>query len=171
VVLADLIDFHRREEKPLWWRMFDRAKAASEELRDDPGCIEGIQAIGSPVTEKQSLAQTYRFDPSQECKPAAGEKSRVMFTHNLEAKLTLSALDTSKGGLQLKVSKKVLNGKFWGAFPRHGSLLPDEFVSPAGIPDALAAVAAKPLSEQLHAPVAALLNRLPPFCDAVTNSR
>src|SRR6185437_8426261 len=27
IVLADLIDFHRREEKPMWWRMFDRAKA------------------------------------------------------------------------------------------------------------------------------------------------
>ena len=52
VVLADLIDFHRREEKPMWWRMFDRAEATPEELRDDPGCIEGVQAVGSPAAEK-----------------------------------------------------------------------------------------------------------------------
>jgi uncharacterized protein len=162
VVLADLIDFHRREEKPMWWRMFDRAKATPEELRDDPGCIQGVQATGAPTPEKQSLVQSYIFDPSQECKLAAGEKSRVMFTHNLEAKFTLFALDASRGGLQLKISKKALNERFEGAFPRHGSLLPDEFVSPAGIPDALNAVAAKHLSEQLHAPVAALLNRVPP---------
>ena len=90
----------------MWWRMFDRAKATSEELRDDPGCIEGIQAIGSPAPEKQSLVQAYRFDPSQECKLAAGDRSKVMFTHNLEAKFTLLTLDTSRGELQLKIGKK-----------------------------------------------------------------
>ena len=74
VVLADLIDFHRREEKPMWWRMFDRAAAMPDELRDDAGCIEGVQAVGSPAPEKQSLVQTYRFDPAQECKLAAGGK-------------------------------------------------------------------------------------------------
>ncbi len=162
VVLADLIEFHRREEKPMWWRMFDRAQATAEELRDDPGCIEGVQAVGSPTPEKLSLVQAYRFDPSQECKLAAGDRSRVMFAHNLEAKFTLSALDASVGELQLKVGKKGLNEKFGGAFPKQGSLLPDEFVSAAGIPDALAAVATRHLSKTLHAPVAALLNRVPP---------
>ena len=162
VVLADLIDFHRREEKPMWWRMFDRAQATAEELRDDPGCIEGIQAIGSPAIEKQSLVQTYRFDPSQECKLAAGDRSRMMFTYNLEAKFMLSALDTSKGELQLKIGKKTLNEKFGGAFPQHGSLLPDEYVPAAAIQAALTEVAVKHLSKNLHAPVAALLNRVPP---------
>ena len=162
VVLADLIDFHRREAKPMWWRMFDRAKVTDEDLRDDPGCIQGVQAVGEPESEKKSLLQNYVFDPSQECKLAASKRSRVMFSHNLETKFTLSALDTSQGSLQLKVSEKLLDENFGGEFPNHGSLLPDEFVSPAGIPDALTAVAARHLSEQLHAPVAALLNRLPP---------
>jgi len=162
VVLADLIDFHRREEKPMWWRMFDRATATSEELRDDPGCIEGIQAVGSPTTEKQSFVQTYRFDPSQECKLAAGDRSKVMFAHNLEAKFTLSMLDASEGELQLKIGKKGLTEKFGGAFPRLGSLLPDEYVSAAAIQAALTEVAARHLSKSLHAPVAALLKRAPP---------
>ena len=26
-VLGDLIEFHRREDKPLWWKMFDRDQA------------------------------------------------------------------------------------------------------------------------------------------------
>ena len=47
-VLADVIDFHRREEKPMWWRMFDRAEATPEALRDDPGCIEGVEADRTP---------------------------------------------------------------------------------------------------------------------------
>ena len=129
VILSDLIEFHRREEKPIWWRMFDRAAATPDELRDDSGCIEGISAVGSPVVDKQSLVQTYQFDSSQECKLAAGEKSKVMFSHNLEPKLTLTQLDVVSGELKLKLSKKALGEKFGGAFPDHGSLLGYEYVS------------------------------------------
>ncbi|MCE3225240.1 MAG: uncharacterized protein K0S58_3420 [Nitrospira sp.] len=161
-VLAHVIDFHRREEKPMWWRMFDRAEATPETLRDDPACIEGVMAIGAPVPDKQSFVQTYRFDPSQECKLAAGDNSKVMFTHNLDAKLTLSSLDASAGRLELKLGKKSINEKFGGTFPQQGSLLPHEHVSATVIQTALADVAARHLSHQLHAPVAALLNRVPP---------
>jgi predicted RecB family nuclease len=161
-VLSDLIDFHRREAKPIWWRMFDRAVATPEELRDDPGCVEGVAAFGTAVTEKQSLVQAYKFDPSQECKLAAGEKSKVMFSYNLVAKFSLVSLDTAKGELRLKLGKKTLTEKFGGAFPKSGSLLQDEFVPPGEIPDALAAVAEKELANALHPPVRALLNRAAP---------
>lgn len=162
VALANLIDFHRREEKPMWWRMFDRAAATSDVLRDDPACIDGVQATESPMPDKQSLVQAYRFDPFQECKLAASDKSRVMFTHNLEAKLTLSALDISAGTLELKIGKKGLNEKLGGAFPPRGSLLPDEYVSAKTIQDALADVASRHLSNQLHLSVNALFKRVPP---------
>ena len=160
VVLADLLNFHRREEKPMWWKMFDRAKATPEELRDDPGCIEGVRAVGSPSPEKQSLVQEYRFDADQECKLAA--EDRVMFAHNLEAKLTLTELDLSTGHLRLKLGRKGLTEKFAGAFPQMGSLIPDEYVSAAPIQAALSEVAAGHLSNRLHSPVAALLNRETP---------
>ena len=162
VVLSDLIDFHRREEKPMWWRMFDRALATSEELHYDSGCIEGVKAVGSPVTEKQSLLQKYQFDPAQECKLAASDKSRVMFNFNLEAKFSLTALDISDGSLEIKIGKKTLMDKFAGVFPKQGSLIPDEFVPAAVIQAALTDVAAKHLSNTLNAPAAALLNRIAP---------
>ncbi|MBP7948877.1 MAG: TM0106 family RecB-like putative nuclease [Verrucomicrobiales bacterium] len=162
VVLADLIDFHRREEKPMWWRMFDRAVATPDVLRDDAGCIEGVQAVGSPVVEKQSLVQEYRFDPAQECKLAAGDKSDVMFTHNLDAKFKLVELDVSSGRLVLKIGRKSLIDKLGGAFPSQGSLLPYEYVPAQAIQAAVTEVAARHLSGNLHAPVSALLNRVPP---------
>jgi len=161
-VFADLIDFHRREEKPMWWRMFDRASATPEERRDDPGCIEGVQAVGSPAPEKQSFIQQYRFDPAQECKLAADDNTKAMFSHKLKAKFTLAQLDSSVGSLGLKISKKVLKEKFDGAFPQQGALLPDEYVPAAVIQVALTEVAVRHLSGQLHAPVAALLNRVAP---------
>lgn len=160
LVLADLIEFHRREQKPVWWRMFDLAQAEPDALRDDPGCIQGISAVGTPESEKQSLVQRYRFDPAQECKLDTDDK--VMFAHQLEAKFTLAELDAGAGDLRLKIGRKTIDGKFGGAFPAHGSLIPDEVVPPAGIPNALAEVAAGHLSQKLHAPASALLTRSAP---------
>ena len=158
-VLADLIDFHRREEKPMWWRMFDRAEATADELRDDSGCIQGVKAVGSPTTEKQSQIQTYQFDPSQECKLAADGRTTVMFSHNIDGKFTLTALDIENGTLQLKIGNKSLKEKFGGSFPQRGSLIQYEYVPAAAIQAALTEVAVKHLSKELHAPVSALLER------------
>ena len=169
ITLADLLDFHRREEKPMWWRMFDRAMATAEELRDDSGCIEGLRAVGFPVTEKQSQVQTYRFDPSQECKLAADGKTTVMFTHNLEGKFTLTALDLSGGTLQLKIGNKSLNEKFGGSFPRQGSIIPSEYVPATSIQAALTAVGLKHLTGDLHAPVVALFDRVAPAATLQTS--
>jgi uncharacterized protein len=85
-----------------------------------------------------------------------------MFSFNLEAKLRLVELDASAGTLALKIGKKGLEDKFGGAFPQQGSLLPYEYVPAQSIQLALAEVAAKQLNGQLHAPVSALLNRVPP---------
>ncbi|WNM57870.1 TM0106 family RecB-like putative nuclease [Candidatus Nitrospira allomarina] len=170
LILADVVDFHRREEKPMWWRMFDRATATPEELRDDPACLQGICAVGPPMPEKLSLVQEYRFDPSQECKLTSGDKSKVMFTHNLDAKFTLLELDTSTGSLSLKIGKKALSEKFLGAFPSQGSLLPDEHVSATAIQLALTEVVTRHLSRNLNAPVTALLNRMPPVTPLQQNS-
>ena len=160
LVLADLIEFHRREQKPVWWRMFDRASATAEALHDDPACIEGVQASGVATPQNRSLVQAYSFDPLQECKLGAGDT--VLFTHNLEAKFTLAAIQLAEGQLQLKISQSALTEKSGGAFPKQGSILRDEFVSPRDIPKALAEVAAAQLAESLHPPVAALLNRVAP---------
>jgi uncharacterized protein len=159
--LAELVDFHRREQKPMWWRMFDRADATADELRDDPGCIEGVTADGSPATEKQSLVQTYNFDPAQECKLAVGDRTQVMFAHNLQ-KMTLASLDLERGVLQLKISRKGLNEKFDGRFPVQGSLLPDEFVNAEVIQTALADAAEAHLGGALCASATALLSRRVP---------
>ncbi|MCA9468965.1 MAG: AAA family ATPase, partial [Nitrospira sp.] len=98
----------------------------------------------------------------QECKLAAGDKSKVMFTHNLQAKFTLVELDASTGSLRLKIGKKGLNEKCAGAFPQQGSLLPDEHVPATPIQTALTEVVAGHLSGNLRSSVAALLNRVPP---------
>jgi predicted RecB family nuclease len=160
VVLGDLVDYHRREAKPTWWRMFDRAEATDDVLRDDPACIEGMMADGPCGTEQRSLVQRYRFDPSQECKIDVGDT--VMFTHNLSANFRVTAIDPDRGEVTLKIGKKTLDDKCEGKFPGRGSVLRNEFVAAGTIPDALFDVASQHLSGTLHAPVKSLLERSVP---------
>ena len=160
VVLGDLVDFHRRELKPMWWKMFDRADASAEELRDDSGCIEGLKAVGDCVAEKKSFLQKYTFDPSQECK--LGTDDRIMFTHNLDAGFAIASIDLDLGELTLKIGKKSLEDKCQGKFPSNGSILKNEYVNPGEIPDALFDIASQQLTNHLHPPVKSLLERLTP---------
>jgi predicted RecB family nuclease len=160
LVIGDLLDFHRREQKPMWWRMFDRAFSTHDELRDDPACIEGMEKQGKPEIEKKSLVQRYTFDPSQELKIGADDS--VMFTHNLNASFKVVAIDGVQGELKLKISQKGLKEKCLGAFPESGSVLRDEFVNAEPIPAALLQVGGEQLSGTLHPPIAALLQRVPP---------
>lgn len=160
VVLGDLVDFHRRELKPMWWKMFDRADASAEELRDDSGCIEGLKAVGDCVAEKKSFLQKYTFDPSQECK--LGPDDRISFTHNLDASFAIASIDLDLGELTLKIGKKGLEDKCQGEFPSKGSILKNEYVSPGEIPDALFDIASQQVTNDLHPPVKSLLERLTP---------
>lgn len=170
LILADVLDFHRRDDKPMWWRMFDRAVSTPEELRDDSGCIEGVTAEGYPAKEKSSLVQTYRFDPRQECKLAGGDKKRVMFTHDINAKLNLPYLDIETGVLKLKLAERSLKEKFDGVFPPRGSLQPDEFVSPEAMQLALTEIGKRHLAGALPPCVRAFLTRQPPQ-DAVARGQ
>lgn len=162
LTIADLVDFHRREEKPVWWRMFDRAEADSEELRDDQDCIASVVAVGQPYSVKQSLVQEYRFDPSQECRLTGSGTATMLFTHALEVGFILVSIDLAKGRLELKIGKKTLDSKLGGVFPVSGSLLPVEHVSAGPIQVALAEVAATSLSGELPGSTAGLLVRQAP---------
>jgi AAA domain len=167
-VLGDLIDFHRREDKPVFWRMFDRDTFTAAELRDDPCCVEGIRAVGAPIICKRSLIQTYRYDPSQDCKLQAGDDCEVMFCGALETSFTLVEIDHDHGELRLRKGLKSLTSQCNGEFPAFGSILPYEVISKKPIPDALAAVAEKHLHGNLNVAATALLSRVAPALTLAT---
>jgi predicted RecB family nuclease len=161
LVLADLVGFHRREDKPMWWRMFDRAASTTEELKYDSGCIGGVRRDGLPWDEKRSQLQAYNFE-TQECKLRAGEKSKVMFTFNLDAKPTLCELDLTSERLVLKFGNGSVVNHFGGSWPERGDLIADEFVNAKPLATALAEIAERHLGGSLDGPVANLLARRAP---------
>src|SRR5262249_5124088 len=73
---AHLVDYHRREGKPVWWWFFARLEASPEELLEDAESIGGLEPVGEPEqVTKQSKAWTFVF-PAQETKLRAGQDVR-----------------------------------------------------------------------------------------------
>ena len=64
--LAQLLQFHRREEKAAWWDFFRVANLSGEERLEEPSALAGLAFVG-PVDGKGRLP-THRYTfPPQEC--------------------------------------------------------------------------------------------------------
>ena len=66
-LLAQLIDYHRREAKPQYWEWFNHLSLDDDELIDDTHTIGGLELVGDPVPDKRSFVYTLSF-PDQDHK-------------------------------------------------------------------------------------------------------
>src|SRR6266516_3184695 len=66
-LLAQLLEYHRREEKPQWWSYFNNRLLDPDELIENAETIGGLELVGEPVPVKKSLEYTVSF-PAQEHK-------------------------------------------------------------------------------------------------------
>jgi len=157
-----MVEFHRREDKPLWWAMFDRHAMTEEELSADLNCLGGLRRTTAPPESiKQSVGFWYTFDPDQDTKLEVG--SRCFFAHDLTAKTEIHRLDRDRGRLCLKFGRAKLKQLPDGMPPEHLSLIPDEQV-PAKVIVASISETAKTWLETKHLPpaLADFLLRRPP---------
>src|SRR5437764_1640302 len=69
---AQLLDYHDRERKPVWWAFFDRVEMTPEELIEDSEAIGGLVVTGGPEPVKKSQAWTFTY-PAQEHKLGQGQ--------------------------------------------------------------------------------------------------
>jgi len=78
-----LLDFHRRADKPLWWAMFSRQDMAEDELVEDIDCLAGLtqDSANPPRQEKRSIVYTCLF-PEQETKLKSGDGAVCVDTLN-----------------------------------------------------------------------------------------
>ena len=74
--LAYCLEFHRRESKPTFWRLFERLGLSHIELIDDLHCLANCHRTQrEPFKHKpraRKLAYEYNFDPTQEFNGAQG---------------------------------------------------------------------------------------------------
>lgn len=163
--LSDLINFHRREEKPSWWRFFDLAKKLPEELRDEADCVAELKAVGEPTPrpKSRSLFQNYEFDPEQECRISSDKEKEVVFQADRNTNFKLLDIDYKAGELTLKATPSLLNkSAFDGSFPAEGSIIEKPPSLNRTLQAALFSIGQAYLSGSSDGPMDTFLSRTPP---------
>jgi predicted RecB family nuclease len=62
-LLAQLLEWHRREDKSEWWEYFRLCKLSDDELQEDNTALGGLVYIGEVDRIKRSIVHRYRFPP------------------------------------------------------------------------------------------------------------
>jgi uncharacterized protein len=71
-LLANILDWHRREEKAVWWEYFRLADLAAEDLLDERAGLSGLTFAGNAGGTAKAPIHLYRFVP-QETELRGGE--------------------------------------------------------------------------------------------------
>ena len=102
-LLAQLLDYHRREDRPDWWAYFARLEATDEELFEDLEAITGLSEIPGcpPQAVKKSLVYTLAF-PAQEHKLQPGP----VVDPRTGRTCTLVDVDDSAGRLRVSIGPR-----------------------------------------------------------------
>lgn len=127
--LAWLLEFHKRENKPTWWRLYDRLGLTEIDLHDDMDCLVGlVRTKREPFLHKpraRNQSYEYSFDINQ---PFKGQSKSFYVLGEEGLKLNTVSLDPDEGKICLQ-SKE--------APPNRVTLVPDQFVNPSPIPNAI----------------------------------
>ena len=132
-LLAELLWFHQRSQKPQWWALFDRQTWTDEELIEDAESLGGLVLAGVG-TEKRSLLATYNFPP-QDTKLKEGDRPRIALT--LEPAGSIVELDIDDGRVVLKRAANK------GEHPAEASLSPGQLIDQSVMERALLEMATR----------------------------
>ncbi|MGI8974590.1 MAG: DEAD/DEAH box helicase [Gaiella sp.] len=103
VLLSRLLDYHRREARPVWWQFFARRGATPEALMERDGDAIGALELVSRGEEGERVTFTF---PAQQHKLAEGEG--VFDPLELTYAGQLQELDDERGRLVLQLAKAAL---------------------------------------------------------------
>ena len=142
-LLANLSLYHKRENKPVFWRLFDRLSSTDEELEDDLDSFGSLTATGKIIDiTSRSRGFEYTFNPNQDTKLKQGDQARVAQDENLT--VTIHRLDIETSSCILKSTATEL--------PNFLSLVPFKVVNPGVIEDSIRSIAKNYLQKGIISP-------------------
>jgi uncharacterized protein len=94
-LLAHLLDYHQREERPQWWEYFFHLGLDDEELVANRRTLGGLVPAGEPVREKQSWWYPFTFEPQEHRIHGGGVDARTERSFDVE-------VDDEHGTLRLR---------------------------------------------------------------------
>ncbi len=160
-LLAQLLNWHRREDKSSWWRYFRLANELTDEERlEEPDTMSGLTFMGSvpnPAPRARSTFHRFKFPPQEH---AITEESSPHDPEKQEAVGTVHSIDEHAREIVIK------RGNTKPA-PSATSLIPLDVVSPRPKPQSLQRVARLVLDHGIqgdgpHRAARDLLTRQPP---------
>lgn len=162
--LAYMLEFYRREDKPVYWRLFDRLGAEPQELLDDLDClamcIRTSRAAFAPPRARSAKVYEYRFDIEQEFK-GKSKKFFVLGEETPKGKPLTVEFVSNESSLQ----DGLIAVKSTQELPTEVTLIPDEIISSKIMEQALDEIVASflkgDLFEQNNAAMAFLSRSLP----------
>jgi uncharacterized protein len=141
-LLAQLLEWHRREARSEWWEYFERLKLSDEQLVEDRGAIGQLSPEGECGTILRSKIYRFRFDP-QDNRILPGND--VVDPRSEAVVGKVYRIDNDVGILELKRAS-------WQPAPSPRSVIPQR---PYGTPEqrkALARLATWVLANDIAAP-------------------
>jgi uncharacterized protein len=130
-LLAQLLEWHRREDKSIWWEYFRLCELSEDELIEDKNALGGLIYVGVVEQVKKSLIHRYSF-PVQD--HAIDRALEVHDPRTRESAGTLTELDE----LNLTVDlKRVKNSDK----PHPSALIPRDFVDSKRLVESLIRIA------------------------------
>lgn len=153
-LVAELLWFHQRSQKPGWWAVFDRQLWSEEELVADAECLGNLvlDTDEAPRRDKQSMETTYRFPP-QDTKLKVGDTPKIAAT--LANAGSISELSAEDGRIVLRRGIKS------GTMPDQMSLIPAP-LDQRWVPDAVLAFGERFAAGQPDSALLDILERRPP---------
>jgi uncharacterized protein len=101
-LMADLLEWHRRDAKPGWWRFFHLRDLTDDELLGEPDAIAGLKLEDIIGEVKRSYIVRYRFPP-QEHPFREGDRALDPRSEN---EWVVHEVDDARGTLDLRRGKQ-----------------------------------------------------------------
>ncbi|HWA14926.1 MAG TPA: AAA domain-containing protein, partial [Gemmatimonadales bacterium] len=101
-LLAHLLCYYRREERPTWWQFFKMLRESDDDAREAaPDCLARLRRTDRPgFAVKRSMGYEYSFDPEQDTEIRLN--STVTPVHDEDISLTVIEFDQKAGRIAFK---------------------------------------------------------------------
>jgi uncharacterized protein len=114
-LLAQLLDYHRRERRPAWQRFFERHRLRPEDLESDPECLAGLRLIETLDGHRA----IYAVAPDREHKVKSGATFKLQDTSSGDkATVTVHDIDLMGGRITLDFPDKEMISSDLTLIPR-----------------------------------------------------
>jgi uncharacterized protein len=98
-LLAQMLEYHRREDKSAWWEYFRQCDLTDDELAEDKNALGGLKYVGPVGQVKRSIVHRYSFTPQDH------SIDRAFQVHDPKTKAsagTVVAIDDLTGTIDIK---------------------------------------------------------------------